>query len=211
MTKRIGIVGGSFDPIHMGHLLIAEFARETLQLDKVVFVPAAHSPLKSDTPAADDKQRVEMLQLAINANPAFEVDRRELEREGKSYTVTTLQDFKHDHPGAELCFVMGGDSLSTFDQWREPDRICQLAFVAVLQRGGWEKVDRKLLLPHLPVEEQADVEAHFIQAPQIEISSTEIRKRIAERRSVRYQLPAAVAAYIDAQGLFVEPDAKATS
>ena len=211
MTKRIGIVGGSFDPIHMGHLLIAEFARETLQLDKVVFVPAAHSPLKSDTPAADDKQRVEMLQLAINANPAFEVDRRELEREGKSYTVTTLQDFKHDHPGAELCFVMGGDSLSTFDQWREPDRICQLAFVAVLQRGGWENVDRKLLLPHLPVEEQADVEAHFIQAPQIEISSTEIRKRIAERRSVRYQLPAAVAAYIDAQGLYVDPDAKATS
>ena len=211
MTKRIGIVGGSFDPIHMGHLLIAEFARETLQLDKVVFVPAAHSPLKSDTPAADDKQRVEMLQLAINANPAFEVDRRELEREGKSYTVTTLQDFKHDHPGAELCFVMGGDSLSTFDQWREPDRICQLAFVAVLQRGGWENVDRKLLLPHLPVEDQADVEAHFIQAPQIEISSTEIRKRIAERRSVRYQLPAAVAAYIDAQGLYVDPDAKATS
>lgn len=199
--ERIGILGGSFDPVHLGHLLIAEFARESLSLDKMCFLPAAHSPLKENPPNVEDKHRLEMLQLAINGNRYFEIDSRELEREGKSFTVQTLEEYRADYPDAEVFFVIGADSLETFARWKEPERICELAHVTVLQRGGVQVSNRNLLQAHLPNTDQ-DLESHFIASPQIEISSSEIRSRVHEGLSIRYQLPPAVAAYIAAQDLY---------
>lgn len=202
MTERIGILGGSFDPVHIGHLLIAELARESLWLDRVNFLPAAHSPLKELPPNVEDKQRVEMLQLAINGNKAFHVDTRELTREGKSYTVDTLEEYRRQFEDADLFFIMGADSLETFERWKKPERICELAHVIVLQRGGLAESERNLLKVHLPHADQ-DLAAHFLASPQVEISSSDIRARLKAGRSVRYQLPAPVAAYIAAHELYL--------
>ena len=200
--QRIGLYGGTFDPIHIGHLLIAEYAREQLQLDELRFIPAATAPHKLEHQAADEKQRLEMLRLATGGNPHFRVDDRELRRGGTSYTVDTLEELHLEMPQAELVFLMGSDSLDELDTWRAPQRICQLAFVAVVARGGRAAPDVAKLRRYLPAEEQAQVDRHLLAMPQIEISSSEIRARVANARSIRYQLHPAVEAFIQAQGLY---------
>ncbi len=202
-SQRLGILGGTFDPIHLGHLLLAEQAREALGLDKVRFIPAFRSPLKLEQePWAEDRQRLEMVQLAISGNPHFELDDRELRRGGTSFTVDTLAELSAELPSAELVFLMGADSLSDFHRWREPTRICELAFVAVLARGGHPSPDLDLLSPYLPSRQQNNLAAHQIEMPQVEISSSDIRARISEDRSVKYQLQPAVQAYIQAHSLY---------
>lgn len=202
-NRRIGIMGGSFDPIHVAHLLVAESAREQLGLHEVRFLPAAQSPLKASLPAVSDKQRVEMLQLALNGNSSFVVDDRELRRGGKSYTVDTLRELTAELPDDELVFIMGADSLAGFDQWKSPGEICELAFVAVLERGGNASVDLGMLERYLPESEKANAATHLVKMPQLEISSSDLRRRVAEGRTTRYQLPPAVAAYIDSEKLYV--------
>ena len=199
---RIGLYGGSFDPIHLGHLLAAEQVREQLKLDEVRFVLAATSPFKTERPPTDSKHRLEMLQLAIGGNPSFVADDRELKRGGTSFTVDTLREIRSENPTAEIVFLMGGDSLADFAKWREPAEICRIAFVAVLARGGQPAPDIALLKPFLPPEESANIGRHLLNMPQIEISSTEIRRRSARGQSIRYQVPAAVAAYIDQHRLY---------
>jgi nicotinate-nucleotide adenylyltransferase len=120
---RIGIYGGSFDPIHLGHLWVAEAAKECLGLDRVLFIPAAISPLKQDRKPIEDRHRVEMLKLAISGVEYFGVDERELHRGGVSYTIDTLRELKEEHGGAELYFIMGSDSLADFGRWRSTDRL----------------------------------------------------------------------------------------
>ncbi len=200
--QRIGIYGGTFDPIHIGHLLIAEHAREELKLDQVRFIPAATAPHKQQQ-STDAKQRWEMLRLALGGNPHFVADERELQRGGTSYTVDTLAEIKAEMPAAELFFLMGSDSLEELHTWREPTRICELAFVAVLARGGRLPPDMSLLRPYLPTAQHANIDQHLISMPQIEISSSQIRQRIASGQSVRYQLHPAVEAYIVAQRLYL--------
>lgn len=201
-SQRIGVYGGSFDPIHLGHLLIAELAREQLNLAEIRFIPAAVSPLKQSQQPIDAKHRVEMIRLAIGGNAHFKLDERELRRGGASFTVDTLSELKSEHPEAELVFLMGADSLADFHLWREPARICELAFVAVVARGGKPAPDLQLLKKYLPVNQQAELSTHLIHAPQIEISSTEIRQRTLHGSSIRYQVPAAVEAYIAAAQLY---------
>lgn len=200
--QRVGIMGGTFDPIHVGHLLIAEHARDQLNLDQVRFIPAALSPLKEPGQSAAGKHRLEMLQLAIGGNPHFTVDDRELQRGGKSFTVETLNSLATELPKAELVFLMGADSLLDFARWREPHEICKLAFVVVLGRGGYAQPDLQLLEPFLPADDPWDLTEHQLHLPVIEISSTDIRQRIATNRSIRYQLPSAVEAYIAANNLY---------
>jgi nicotinate-nucleotide adenylyltransferase len=208
--QRLGIFGGTFDPIHIGHLLLAEHAREALQLDRIRFIPAAISPLKLDqAPTANDKQRLEMIRLAISGNPFFEVDDRELRRGGTSYTVDTLSEISRETPELELVFLMGGDSLADFHAWREPQRICQLAFVVVLARGGAATPDMNLLRPYLDNQHAGEANdrkllQHVVSMPQVEISSSDIRQRIAGGRSTRYQLHPAVEAYIDSERLYAD-------
>lgn len=202
-TGRIGIFGGSFDPIHLGHLLLAEQAREQLELDTLVFLPAAISPLKLESsPRASAKQRIEMVQLAIGGNAHFAIDGREIDRGGTSFTVDTLQEIRGEKPEAELFFLMGVDSLDSFDQWRDPSRICRLAHVVVMARGGYTEPDMGKLLPYMPDATSASLEKYKLRMPEVEISSSDIRRRFQNQRSTRYQLHPAVEAYIKNNGLY---------
>lgn len=202
--QRIGIMGGTFDPIHVGHLLVAEQAREQLALSEVRMIPAATSPLKLEQQSADAKHRLEMVQLATGGNPFFTVDDREIRRGGTSYTVDTLTELSQELPEAELVFIMGADSLTDLASWREPQKICQLAFVAVLARGGLPAPDISQLARYLPTNQREKAEQHLLHIPQMEISSSDLRQRIQDGRSIRYQVHPAVEAYIAAHGLYKE-------
>jgi nicotinate-nucleotide adenylyltransferase len=171
-------------------------------LEEVRFVLAATSPFKLDEPSTDSKHRWEMLQLAISGNPFFLADDRELKRGGTSYTVDTLREVHAEFPDAEIVFLMGADSLVDFATWREPAEICRLAFVVVVPRGGHLAADLSLLAPYLPPDQARALDQHFLPMPQCEISSTGIRRAAAEGRSLRYQVPAAVAAYIAQHQLY---------
>ncbi|MDA1232891.1 MAG: nicotinate-nucleotide adenylyltransferase, partial [Planctomycetota bacterium] len=133
---RIGVFGGTFDPIHYGHLLLAETCRETLRLDQVRFIPAASPPHKQDHQISDGHARADMLQLAVSGYTEFVVDRRELKRKGPSFTVDTLTEFSTEFPDAELYFLVGADSLRDLLTWREPERITQLATLVACNRPG---------------------------------------------------------------------------
>lgn len=202
LGHRIGLYGGTFDPIHLGHLLAAEQCREQLKLDEVRFVLAATSPFKVARQATEAKHRWEMLNLAIISNPHFHADDRELKRGGTSFTVDTIREIRSENPDARIVFLMGADSLVDFANWREPGEICRLAYVAVIARGGRPDPDLSYLLPFLPAGERATLNDHLLHMPEMEISSTEIRRRVENRMSIRYQVPAAVAAYIAEHHLY---------
>lgn len=206
-TQRVGILGGTFDPIHIAHLLMAEHAREQLNLSEIRFIPAAISPLKQDKQPTDAKHRIEMIRLAIGGNAHFKLDEREQRRVGPSYTVDTLTELKSEIPEAELVFLMGADSLADLPAWREPARICELAFLAVAARGGRPAPDLEQLRRYLPKDQIANAAEHLLYLPQLEISSTDIRHRVRIGKSIRYQVPAAVEAYIAAMDLYTAPEA----
>lgn len=198
---RIGIFGGTFDPIHTGHLLLADTAADELELDEVRFTPAAQSPLKP-RPPAEAKHRLEMVRLATGGDRRFRVDDQELRREGVSYTIDTLRAVRAQEPQADLFLLIGADSLSDFALWREPAAILELATLATAYRGGLEPPDFAAIEPFASAERIERCRAAVLRMPQIEISSSDIRNRIAAGRSIRYRIPAAVAAYLDAQRLY---------
>lgn len=189
---RLGIFGGTFDPPHVGHLLVAIDAHEALQLDRTLFVPAAAQPLKGSAVLATATQRLAMSRLLIGEDPRFEVDSIEIDREGLSYTVQTLEQIAEREPGAELFFLVGADVLASFWQWKEPSRVRALATLVVLQRNT----------------EAAEVDLGAGPAPirlttrRVDVSSTEIRRRIAEGRSIRGFVPDAIADYIARMRLY---------
>lgn len=198
---RIGIYGGTFDPIHLAHLLLADTAAEQLRLDRLHLVPAAQSPLKEHPPTAA-RQRLEMLHLAIGGDPRLHIEQYEIQRGEVSYTVDTLQHTAESYPDAELFLIVGADAAASFDRWKDPARICQLATLAIAYRGGvgpppWDVVDR-----YLDDAGRTAVRNAAIDMPQIELAASEIRTRVAAGRSIRYRVPAAVAAYIAAEGLY---------
>jgi nicotinate-nucleotide adenylyltransferase len=189
---RIGVLGGTFDPPHVGHFLAAVDAFEALSLDKLIFVPAAAQPLKTDAPAlASAQDRLEMVRRAVGADLRFEVSEAEIARGELSYTVDTLEVLARERPGAELVFILGMDALSSFDQWKSPDRILELASLAVLARSG----DHGL---------SADVGGGVtvVGTRRIDVSSSEIRKRIADGKSIRGFVAESVEAYISAENLY---------
>lgn len=198
---RIGLFGGSFDPLHLGHLILAEQCREQAGLDQVWFVPAATSPLKQHGPVASNRQRLEMLQIGISGHDAFRVEECELERGGVSYTVDTLKQLQTEHPGNEWFLIIGGDSLADFNRWREPAEICQLALPLVYQRPGFVAPLENFQAFVAP-ERFSLIQQHAITARQIEISSTDLRRRVAAGQSIRYLVPRAVEVYLRNQGLY---------
>lgn len=199
---RIGLFGGSFDPVHFGHLLLAELCREHCQLDQIVFMPAATSPHKSDRAPADAKARVEMLRLAVGGHAAFTVSELEIARGGVSYTVETLESLTRESPDREWFFLMGGDSLADLPNWRKPERICELATPVIVARHGSPKPDVAALRKFVDDDRLRKVEQCLVEMPRIELSSTEIRDRVAAGRSIRYHVPRAVEKYIDTNGLY---------
>ncbi len=187
---RLGIFGGTFDPPHLGHLLAAVDAVERLTLDRLLLVPAAQQPLKLGVVTAAAADRLAMTRLLVDGDPRFAVDAIEIERSGLSYTVDTLAAYAASYPSAERFFLAGEDVLRTFERWRDPARLLQLATLVVMTRddGG----ERSL----------APEGAMRVPTRRIDISSTEIRARVAEGRSLRGFVPESVAAYIAAHGLY---------
>lgn len=199
---RLGIFGGTFDPVHYGHLLLAEYCREAHRLDQVWFMPAASPPHKAGNGITPAQQRLEMLELAVGGNEYFDVSRMEIDRGGVSYTVDTLAELKRADPQRELFFLLGGDSLKDLPQWREPARICELSLPVVVRRPGIAEPDFGGLAGLVSAERLEQIRSAQVQMPQIDLSSREIRRRTAAGRSIRYQTPRAVEKYIEAAGLY---------
>lgn len=199
---RLGVFGGSFDPVHLGHLILAEQCREQADLDRVLFVPAARPPHKPDRELAPFHHRAEMLTLAISGHSGFAVDELEKDRPGPSYTVDTLEELKGRHPNAELHLVIGGDTLNDLHLWREPQRILSLAGLLVVARPDAAAPSAERLRASLAMDPQEPLRLQTIRSPLIAIASSDLRARMAEGRSVRYQTPRAVEAYIADKGLY---------
>jgi nicotinate-nucleotide adenylyltransferase len=182
-------------------LLLAEAAREQCRLDQVWFLPASVPPHKQGHELSPVEQRIEMLELAVAGNPAMIVSRVEAERGGVTYTVDTLAALKTEAPERELLFLMGADSLADLPNWREPERICQLAIVVVVRRTGQE-VDYSRLADLVPVERLEVFRRHQVEMPLIELSSHDIRERVGRGQSILYRTPRAVEKYIESQELY---------
>jgi nicotinate-nucleotide adenylyltransferase len=199
---RLGIYGGSFDPVHYGHLLLAESCREQAALDEVWFMPAAVPPHKRQASMASPKQRVEMLELALAGHAAFRVSTLEIDRGGVSYTVDTVRTIHEQRPGDELFLLMGADTLVDLPNWREPAAILELALpLAVVRRGATMPSDEHVLALVSP-ERRQQWRALQIDMPILELSATEIRARVSARQSIRYRTPRAVEKYIETHGLY---------
>lgn len=188
---RIGVFGGSFDPVHFAHLILAEQAREQAQLDRVLFVPAYRQPLKQGRHQAKYDQRVEMLELAVAGYPVFEVSQIEKGRD-PSYTADTLRQLRDQHPTDELYLLVGSDCLPYLPEWHQPEEIAKLATLLIAVR------------PDAPdaLEPPAYFRYQRVQMPQMALSSTELRERVRAGRSVRFQLPRAVECYIETHRLY---------
>ena len=199
---RIGIFGGSFDPIHLGHLILAEQCREQANLDEVWFVPCAQQPLKQNGAHSTDRQRVEMIELALAGFISFVLCKLELERGGVSYTVDTLEQIQVSHPDAELFLLMGDDSLESLSRWKLPHRICELATPLVVNRPGSGDVDLNLLEPFMSPARFVEIQQLNLTCPRMEISSTDLRQRINTGKSIRYLVPRAVEKYVQTQNLY---------
>jgi nicotinate-nucleotide adenylyltransferase len=202
---RIGVFGGSFDPVHVGHQWIAEAALETLALDEVRWIPAATSPLKRGGPVAPDADRLEMVRLAVGGTDGHLVDAREIERGGVSFTADTLAELAESQPEAERFLIIGSDALVTFPHWRAPEQLLTLATLAVVRRGGEPPIDFSVLDGVATDGQLAAARRSVIQMPLIELSSTELRERVAEGRRIRFRVPRAVEALIAARGLYRSP------
>lgn len=190
---RLGVFGGTFDPIHIGHLILAEEARARLGLESVLFVPANASPLKAGGALFSNEERYRMVQMAIADNPHFRVSRLELERGGPSYTVDTLRALQASYgPDTQLYFIMGMDALMTFAAWHHPCEIIRLTRLLVFHRPGY-RVDWPALERAVPGLRQA---TEVIATVDIGISSTDLRQRLQEGLPIKYQVPASVEAYI---------------
>jgi len=203
---RIGIFGGSFDPVHYGHLIAAECAREQAGLDRVVFVPAAAPPHKPGRILADPQARLEMLRLAIGGHDAFTVSTTEFDRGGTSYTVDTLTALAAEHPEDSLVLLLGPDSLAGLDSWREPGRIATLAEIVPLERERLDDLAAAVagsdLATVLGPARLAAILARRVRMPAIGIRATDLRTAIAAGRSIRYLTPRGVERYIATHGLY---------
>jgi nicotinate-nucleotide adenylyltransferase len=190
---RIGVFGGTFDPPHVGHLLLASDALESLRLDRLIFVPTGSQPLKVDAPpVASARDRLEMVRLAVADDACYTVDDTEINRKGLSYTVDTLEHLRERYPGAQVFLLVGQDALATFGKWRNPERIRELATLAVMGRTGTEAAR---------VETAAEG-VLTVSTRRVDVSSTEIRERLRAEKSIKGFVPESVERFIEARGLY---------
>jgi len=188
---RIGIFGGTFDPPHIGHLIAAQDAREALQLDRVLFVPAGQPPHKSQRPISDGAVRRAMLEAALEDDPGFEVCLIELERTGASYTVDTLRQLLQERPGDSFFLLVGADQVRDFQTWHEPEEIVRLVTVVPLARAGVDTFPALESRLHAPV-----------RVTRIDVSATDIRERVRTGKTIRYLVLPAVEQLIRQRGLY---------
>jgi nicotinate-nucleotide adenylyltransferase len=195
---KLGVIGGTFDPPHYGHLVLAENARVQLALDGVLFVPAGQPPHKPASPVTPAHHRVALVEAAIGGNSAFTLSRVDLDRPGPHYTVDMLGILSRTYPDAALFFLMGGDSLAEFASWRDPTGIVEQAQLVVMERPGWE-ADVASLTEAIPgIRERLTT----LDAPYLQISGTDLRRRVRAGLPIRYLVPPAVEQYVIQQGLY---------
>ena len=175
-THRLGILGGTFDPIHYGHLLMAETCRQELGLSEVRFLPAGHPPHKEGRAITDGHARADMIQLAVSGYPEFSVDRRELRRQGLSYTVDTLTEFRELLPDAELHLIIGADSLRDFLTWKSPELICELATVVAVNRPGLAGLTRERAIEWVGAGLAGSMK--LLSMPGTDLSASHLRERV---------------------------------
>jgi nicotinate-nucleotide adenylyltransferase len=195
---RLGIFGGTFDPPHLGHLLVASDAYEALALDRLLFIPAAVQPFKREAVEAPPAARLRMLELLVGDDPRFAVDSIEIDRKGLSYTVETLTELAARIPEAHRFLLIGEDLTGQIATWREPERIAELADIVVLVRGG-ERDGSQTALAAVPEQE---LPMRRLATRRVDISSSEVRSRVRAGRSIHGFVPEAVAEFIRVAGLY---------
>ena len=198
---RIGILGGTFDPVHLGHLSIAKAAKDQVGLERVLFIPAGQPRLKQAAPAASVDHRVEMVRLAIAGNPRFQLCDTEAHRPGPTYSVDTLEELTLTlGPKTDLYSILGIDVLGQFDQWKNPERVLELCRLLVLDRPGEKSFEWADFYRRVP---QAEGRVQIVTANLVNVSGTESRRRAAAGEPLSGQVPDAVAEYIRKQGLYL--------
>lgn len=191
---NIGIIGGTFDPIHNGHLIIAEYARTSLNLDKVLFIPSGMHPFKDNKNITDAKHRMEMILLAIDSNIYFEASSLEINRTGITYTIDTISSLKEKYPKDDLYFIFGLDILFELDKWEKIEQLNQLCKFVLFDRPS--KEDLKIYERIVELKSSYNIDIKMVRSPIIDISSTEIRERVRKKISIRYLVPEVVEEYI---------------
>ena len=197
---NIGVLGGTFDPVHKAHIVVAEEARARLDLTEILFVPAAQTPLKEDYPMSTVEHRVQMVSLAVADYPYFKLSTVEIDRPGPSYTVDTIVELR-DKLGAEneLFFIVGWDSLAQLHRWKEPSKLVQVCRLVAVPRPGYSLPDLNSLETAVPGLSRSVI---VLDKPEIDISATEIRERVAQGLSIRHLVPEPVAEYIKQHKLY---------
>jgi nicotinate-nucleotide adenylyltransferase len=203
---RVGVFGGTFDPVHFGHLILAEQAREQGRLDQVWFIPAARPPHKREGDLTRFDYRAEMLALAIAGNPAFQVLELEKDRPGPSYTVDTLAELHRSKSEDDFWLLIGSDTLGDLGSWHERQRLPELAGLLVMPRPGHAVPGVERVRQELAIASNAELRMEVLEVPQIDISSRDLRRRASAGRSLRYLLPRAVEVYIREKHLYRNAD-----
>ena len=205
LARKLGVMGGTFDPIHFGHLAIAEEARTALDLDQVLFVPAGRPWFKAEDPVTDPAHRLTMVELAVKPNTHFIASGIEVDRPGSTYSIDTIAQLADENgPDTELYLLLGVDALMEFHRWRDPKRVLEMARVVGLSRPGVGGFDSERIDEAVPGASERIV---LLDGPSIDISGVEIRRRVTAGRSIRYIVPDAVEDYIRRQRLY-QPDEK---
>lgn len=203
-NKKIGIMGGTFDPIHYGHLILAQTALETFALDEIMFVPSGTPWLKDSTKVLSKNKRVHMTGIAIEDNSDFALSTIEIDREGNSYSYETVEELKKQQPDTEFYFILGADSLLEIEKWKHPDRLMAECILLVAVRDDCDEEGLQKQISYLKTKYNADV--RILPAKRIDISSSDIRGRIADGKSVRYMLPDSVINFIAKNRLYVKEE-----
>jgi nicotinate-nucleotide adenylyltransferase len=201
---RVGILGGAFNPPHVGHLVCAQEAVVQLELEKVVFMPVGQAPHREIEHDPGAEPRLEMVELAAGDDGRFETSRMEIDRAGPSYTADTLRDLRSQSPDDELFLILGGDQAAALPRWHEPETVLSLATVAVVERSNWSRNAIGITIGRLPGAERI----RYLDMPVMQISSSSIRRRVREGLPIRYLVPDKVASYIETNGLYgaAKPD-----
>ena len=202
MGKKVGIMGGTFNPVHNGHLILAENAREAFSLDEILFIPSGNSYMKDTSSILAGGVRARMIELALEGNPYISLSWIDLKREGPTYTCDTLAQLKERNPEDQYYFIMGADNLLTMESWKNPGFILENCMIIAAVRGNGTESRIERAAGYL--QEKYNAHISILPARYIDISSSEIRQRLKEHKSVRYMLPGNVLRYIDEKGLYRE-------
>lgn len=203
MAERIALYGGSFNPIHCGHTIVARAVAERLRLDRVIFLPSAQPPHKRVGSLVSPEHRATMVRLATEGEPTFEFNDFELNREGPSYTIDTVAHFR-EQLGLDILLhlIIGADSLAELTTWYRVRALVDACRIITAVRPGWDEIDWAQLRTRLSEDQITDLRAGLLDTPRIEISATQVRRRIREGKSIRYLVPDAVRDYIIEHGLY---------